>query len=94
MYSIDSKISPKAWLVAAALIALASCADGGVSKSLDGGSGGVPPPPPPMPVEGQLGIGFSLTFGAAATSEPRDPQPGDIIPINLNADPIDVADPI
>ena len=80
-------------LALAASAVLASCSGGGGSDAGNPG-GGPPPPPPPVPFPGQLGIGFSMTFGAAANSEPRDPQPTDVIPISLTSEPIDVPDPM
>ena len=73
---------------------LVSCG-GGDGGGAGGGPGGGPfAPPPTLPVQSQLGIGFSMIFGATANSEPRDPQPGDVIPVSLSADPVDVPDPM
>ena len=52
---------------------------------------GSPPPttpPPPTSVAGQLGAGFAAIFGAAANSQPKDPSPSDIVPVNKTAQPI------
>lgn len=48
-----------------------------------------PPPPTGGAFENQFGAGFGKFFRAAAWSEPGDPQPGDVIPISLDRDPID-----
>jgi hypothetical protein len=93
MHILDLKAVTKAAVAVTAAAALVSCGGGGS----DGGPGpgaGTPPPPPAVPFPGQLGIGFSITFGAAANAEPRDPQAGDVIPVSLSAEPIDVPDPM
>lgn len=67
-----------------------------------GGSGSAaaplspPPPPPPgqIPLPSQLGIGFAMKFAAMLNADPTDPVNGDIIPLSLSGDPIDVPDPM
>ncbi len=94
MHTYDLKALARAALAVAAAATLVSC--GGSSGSGDGGGTGGSPfvPAPPLPVQSQLGIGFSMIFGIAATGEPRDPQAGDVIAISLTADPIDIPDPM
>jgi len=48
-----------------------------------------PPPPAGANFENQFGAGFGTFFRAAAWSEPGDPQPGDVIPVSLDRDPVD-----
>ncbi len=48
-----------------------------------------PPPPTGGAFENQFGAGFGNFFRAAAWSEPGDPQPGDVIPISFDRDPVD-----
>jgi len=93
MHILDLKAQKRVMIAAAAAAALVSCSGGGGDGG-QGAGGGAPPAPPPVPFPGQLGIGFSVTFGAAAIAEPRDPQAGDVIPISLSAEPIDVPDPM
>jgi len=56
-----------------------------------------PPPPPPPPPMGNLEDGFGAGFAAAfqqdAFAEPIDPVTGDIIPLDVTADPVPVPDP-
>jgi hypothetical protein len=75
---------------AAALTAsLAACGGGGGS---DGGTTVTPPPAPPTPVrlEDQFGAQFGAMFRAAANTDPRDPAPGDLIPISFTTDPVNI----
>lgn len=94
MHILDLKALTKAAIAVAAAATLVSCGGGGGSDGGPGAGGSTPPPPPPVPFPGQLGIGFSITFGAAENAEPRDPQPSDVIPISLSTDPIEVPDPM
>jgi hypothetical protein len=51
------------------------------------------PPPPPsggVRLEDQFGANFGAAFRAAANSDPRDPQPGDLIAVSFTTDPIPV----
>ena len=59
-----------------------------------------PPPPPPTPEpepEGtaaeQAGAGFAFAFNQSPFDEPVEPVEGDIIPLDLTAEPIPVPDP-
>ena len=45
----------------------------------------------PDEVASQLGSGFAFAFGDGPTDEPRDPQPLDVIPLDVSGDPIDVS---
>jgi hypothetical protein len=67
--------------------ALAAC-DGG------GGDGGTvtptPTPDPPARLEDQFGANFGAAFRAAANMDPRDPAPGDLIPISFTTDPVNI----
>lgn len=56
-----------------------------------------PPPPPPPPTSAtpqeQAGAGFAAAFNQAAFDEAVEPAPGDIIPLDKTAEPIDIPDP-
>ena len=74
---------------AAALTAsLAACGGGGGS---DGGTTVTPPAPPTaVKLEDQFGAQFGATFRMAANTDPRDPAPGDLIPISFTTDPVNI----
>ena len=65
-------------LIAALMLAagLAACGGGG------GYGGMLPNPPGPTPLEDTFGTGFGATFRANPNSDPRDPAPGDIVPVD------------
>jgi hypothetical protein len=46
------------------------------------------PPAAPLTVAQQLGAVFATIFGAASTTEPKDPAAGDIVPVSATAEPI------
>ena len=57
-----------------------------------------PPPPPPPPPTGdgspdEFGAGFATAFQAGPDGQPVDPIDGDIIAINLFANPTDIPNP-
>jgi ABC-type glycerol-3-phosphate transport system substrate-binding protein len=61
-----------------------------------GGGGGSPATPPAAPVvvaptsfQSQAGAAFAAFFDASPNSEPREPGPGDVPPLNLQGIPID-----
>ena len=92
---MTSRNSTKLILLSSCMvIALSACGSGNNSPPPPAPPpiGGTPPPPPPPPpptsVAGQLGAGFASIFGAAANSQPKDPAPGDIVPVNKTAQPI------
>lgn len=73
--------------VAAVAVAASNCGGGGSSNST------VTPTPPVQAAkfEDQFGSspsGFGATFGQGANTEPRDANPGDIIPVNPTAEPV------
>ena len=49
-----------------------------------------PPTPPAARFEDQFGANFGIAFRASANSDPRDPAPGDIIPISFTTDPVNI----
>jgi len=49
-----------------------------------------PPTPPAARFEDQFGANFGISFRAVANSDPRDPAPGDIIPISFTTDPVNI----
>ncbi len=81
------RIVQRALLVAMMGAGLASC----------GGNGGdaatTPPvvvPPAPAPQENQFGTAFATDFRASPTSAPATPADGDIIPLSLTTNPVNV----
>ena len=61
-----------------------------------------PPPPPPVVVVppappsfdvGQFGAGFETAFNRDPNSDPIDPVPSDIVPVDPTADPVDIPNP-
>ena len=63
----------------------------------NGGGDGVtlptPPPPPPPTLQEQFGAKFAQSFNKSMNDVPVDPMQGDIIMIDITADPLDVPDP-
>ena len=51
------------------------------------------PPGPPANPETLFGAGFEAAFTQNADAAPLDPAAGDVIDLDLTADPIDIADP-
>lgn len=47
-----------------------------------------PSPPPMMSVAEKLGATFAAVFGAPRDSQPINPKPGDIVPVDKTAQPI------
>jgi hypothetical protein len=80
--------------------ALALLIGAGVAACDGGDDGGgevivAPPPPAPPPtaptrLEDQFGANFGTAFRAAANTDPRDPQPGDLVGVSFTTDPIPV----
>ncbi len=65
------------------LFALSACDDNDNGGGGDDGGGGSGTP------QSQFGSTFETAFNADMNAEPIDPQPGDLPPIDLTADPID-----
>lgn len=51
-----------------------------------------PPPPPPTTVaqEDSVGVVFGTAFRADPNSPPIEPKDGDIIPLSLTTEPVDI----
>lgn len=64
--------------------ALAACGSSGDNSA--------PPPPPPTVVaqEDTFGVAFGTAFRTDANGTPIEPKDGDIIPLSLTAEPVDV----
>lgn len=77
----------------AAALALGAC--DGDSYNDDGGGGPMSPPPPPpaAPLEDGFGTTFGAAFRADGNAAPIDPMAGDIIDLDLTADPTDIPSP-
>lgn len=76
----------RALLVALMASGLAACGNGS-------GSDTPAPPPPPVvatPQENQFGANFATAYRAANTSAPITPADGDIIPLSLTTNPVNV----
>ena len=56
------------------------------------GGGGSSPPPPPTTVvqEDTFGLVFGMAFRADANATPIEPKDGDIIPLSLTAEPVNI----
>lgn len=67
------------------LSTLAACSGGNDSSTPS-------PPPPPTVVaqEDTFGVAFGTAFRASSDSTPIEPKDGDIIPVSLTAEPVDV----
>ena len=83
-------------VLAAVLVAgLSACGSGGNGGGTNPSPpvGGTPPPvttpPAPPTLAEQFGSVFATIFNADPNSEPRDPADGDIVAVNLTAEPID-----
>ena len=71
-------------LFAVPISALAACG---------GGAGNTSPPPPPPPTVAQedvFGVVFGMAFRADANATPIEPKDGDIIPLSLTTEPIEI----
>lgn len=68
-------------LIALPLLAVAACDDN--DNGVGDGGGGTPTP------QSQFGATFETAFNADMNAEPIDPQPGDLPPVDVTADPID-----
>ncbi|MGD2133703.1 MAG: hypothetical protein PVI23_12990 [Maricaulaceae bacterium] len=77
----------------AAALAIGACDD----LYDDNGGGYTPPPPPPpppaTPLEDTFGTGFGTAFRADPNTDPVDPMAGDIVALDLTADPTEIPDP-
>lgn len=71
-------------LFAVPLSTLAACGGGADNTT--------PPPPPPTTVvqEDAFGAVFGTAFRADANTTPIEPKDGDIIPLSLTTEPVDV----
>jgi hypothetical protein len=69
-----------------AALALAACGGGGKDTAVV-----TPPPPAPVRLEDQFGAGFGLAFRNDRNAEPGDPQPADLEPPSLTAEPREVS---
>ena len=70
-------------------LGLAACGGGG------GGGGQDSPPTPPTSVvvtaqEDRFGVAFGTDFRAPLNGEPVNVSDGDIVPVNLTTEPIDI----
>ena len=75
-------------LFASPISTLAACGGSG-----DGGSTPPSPPPPPTTVSAQedtFGLAFGMAFRADTNGTPIEPQDGDIIPLSLTTEPVDI----
>lgn len=80
------RIIARAALVAAAASGLAGCGS-------SGGNAVAPPPPAvvvPAPQEDQFGAVFGTAFRASFTATPITPADGNIIPLSLTTNPVNV----
>ncbi|WP_411289964.1 hypothetical protein [Sphingorhabdus sp.] len=71
-------------LFAVPISTLAACGGGADNTT--------PPPPPPTTVvqEDRFGVAFGTAFRADPNATPIEPKDGDIIPLSLTTEPIDV----
>lgn len=68
---------------------LAACSGGNNKRQPPPPAVGTPPPPPASgSLASRFGAAFAAIFGTAATAEPRNIGPGDIIPVDKTAEPI------
>lgn len=81
----------KLFIQRAALVAVLGS---GVAACGGSGSDATAPPPPPPPVvvhqEDQFGTAFGVDFRASPMSNPVTPAPGDIVPLSLTTNPVNV----
>ena len=58
----------------------------------DGGDSGAAPPPPTTVAaqEDTFGVAFGMAFRADANGTPIEPKDGDIIPLSLTTEPVDI----
>ena len=54
----------------------------------------IAPPPPPVaePIQSRFGAGFEMAFNASQDLDPSSPFEGDIIGLDLNAEPEEIPD--
>ena len=81
------RIIERAVLVAAMGSGLAACGNSGGNASAPA------PPPPPIVVqrqEDQFGANFATDFRAGSTANPATPANGDIIPLSLTTNPVNL----
>lgn len=77
-------------------VLIATVAAGMLAAACDGGgSSAAPPPPPPPPppappasFSSNFGAGFEAAFQQAAFAEPLAVEDGDIIDVDITADPL------
>ena len=77
-------------VTAAVIVPIAGCSDG---NDRDDDVVVAPPSPPAPPAAGSLesiGASFAAIFRADANSEPRDPAEGDLPPVNLTAEAVEI----
>ena len=79
----------RALIALAIALPLAACGGGG------GGGGQDSPPAPPVSVittaqEDRFGVAFGADFRAGLNGEPANVSDGDIVPVNLTTEPIDI----
>lgn len=57
-----------------------------------GGGGGTPPPPPTTVTaqEDTFGVAFGLAFRTDPNGTPIEPKDGDIIPLSLTTEPVNI----
>ena len=76
-------------LFAIPIATLSACGGGGGGDGSDSGAA----PPPSTTVSAQedtFGLAFGMAFRADANSEPIEPKDGDIIPLSLTTEPVDI----
>ncbi len=81
-----SRILHRAILVTALGSGLAACGSNNSSSP-------APPAPPPVvvaPQENQFGAAFGVAFRASPTSTPVSPVDGDIVPLSLTTNPVNL----
>jgi hypothetical protein len=82
----------KALLAAVAAGMLAAACDGGGSTAAPTPPPPPPPPPPPASFSSSFGAGFETAFQQAAFDEPLAVEDGDIIDVDITADPLAIPD--
>lgn len=87
---MTSKQIARAYVPIALALSLAACGGGG-----GGGGGTSDKPGAPTTVittaqEDRFGVGFGIAFRAPLNSEPVNVNDGDIVPVSLTTEPIDI----
>ena len=77
-------------LFAIPIATLSAC--GGNGGNGDGGDSGTAPPPPTTvsAQEDTFGLAFGMAFRADTNGTPIEPKDGDIIPLSLTTEPVDI----